>query len=38
MALRLAFFFGNSPEFWLGLQMEYDLDVLKLYKEREIQK
>jgi antitoxin HigA-1 len=37
-ALRLAFFFGNSPEFWLGLQMDHDLDVLKLSKEKEIQK
>ena len=26
-ALRLARFFGNSPEFWLGLQAQYDLDV-----------
>lgn len=26
-ALRLARFFGNSPQFWLGLQMDYDLDV-----------
>jgi len=26
-ALRLARYFGNSPEFWLGLQMDYDLDV-----------
>ena len=26
-ALRLARFFGNSPEFWLGLQSQYDLDV-----------
>ena len=25
-ALRLAKFFGNSPRFWLGLQMDYDLD------------
>lgn len=24
-ALRFAKFFGNSPDFWLGLQMEYDL-------------
>ena len=24
-ALRLAFYFGNSPEFWLNLQMHYDL-------------
>jgi len=26
-ALRLACYFGNSPSFWLGLQMDYDLDV-----------
>ena len=26
-ALRLARFFGNSPEFWMGLQTQYDLDV-----------
>ncbi len=26
-ALRLATYFGNSPRFWLGLQMDYDLDV-----------
>jgi len=26
-ALRLARFFDMSPEFWLGLQMDYDLAV-----------
>ncbi len=26
-ALRLARYFGTSAEFWLGLQMEYDLRV-----------
>jgi len=26
-ALRLARYFGNSPQFWMGLQMDYDLDV-----------
>ncbi len=26
-ALRLARYFGNSPQFWLGLQIDYDLDV-----------
>ncbi|MCG7258236.1 MULTISPECIES: HigA family addiction module antitoxin [Corynebacterium] len=26
-ALRLAKFFGMSPQFWLGLQTQYDLDV-----------
>lgn len=24
-ALRLAAYFGTSPEFWLNLQMDYDL-------------
>ena len=26
-ALRLARYFGTSAQFWLGLQMDYDLDV-----------
>jgi addiction module HigA family antidote len=26
-ALRLARYFGTSPEFWLNLQARYDLDV-----------
>lgn len=26
-ALRLAKYFGNSPRFWMGLQMDYDLDT-----------
>jgi addiction module HigA family antidote len=26
-ALRLGRYFGMSPQFWLGLQMDYDLDV-----------
>jgi addiction module HigA family antidote len=26
-ALRLARYFGMSPGFWLGLQMDYDLDM-----------
>lgn len=25
-ALRLAKYFGNSPEFWINLQSHYDLD------------
>jgi len=25
--LRLARHFGTSPQFWLGLQSEYDLDM-----------
>ncbi len=26
-ALRLARFFNMSPQFWLGLQMDYELDI-----------
>lgn len=26
-ALRLARYFAMSPQFWLGLQMDYDLDI-----------
>ena len=26
-APRLARYFGTSPQFWLGLQADYDLDV-----------
>lgn len=26
-ALRLARYFSMSPQFWLGLQMDYDLDI-----------
>ncbi len=26
-ALRLARYFGTSPQFWMGLQTQYDLDL-----------
>jgi addiction module HigA family antidote len=26
-AMRLAKYFKMSPQFWLGLQMDYDLDI-----------
>lgn len=29
-ALRLAAYFGNSADFWLGLQMDYDLDCARI--------
>jgi len=29
-ALRLARFFGNSPEFWLNLQQQHDLSRARL--------
>jgi addiction module HigA family antidote len=28
-ALRLSRYFGNSPEFWLNLQMHYDLKTAR---------
>ena len=28
-ALRLARYFNMSPRFWLGLQMDYDLDAVE---------
>ena len=40
-ALRLARYFGNSPQFWLGLQRDYDLNIasasLGERLEREVQ-
>lgn len=34
-ALRLAKFFKMSPQFWLGLQMDYDLDIANdLFSEK----
>ena len=39
-ALRLGKFFGNTPQFWLGLQADYDLDLaedlLRARIEREV--
>ena len=29
MALRLARYFGTSPDLWLGLQQDYELDVAR---------
>ena len=29
-ALRLGLYFGNSPNFWLGLQNDYDLEAERL--------
>lgn len=26
-ALRLAKYFGSNPQFWMGLQTDYDLDL-----------
>ena len=37
-ALRLAKFFKMSPQFWLGLQMDYDLDIADDLLSDKIQK
>jgi addiction module HigA family antidote len=37
-ALRLAKYFNMSPQFWLGLQMDYDLDVAEDLLSERIQK
>jgi addiction module HigA family antidote len=40
-ALRLARYFGTSPEFWLNLQQQYDLSMVRAERrgqiEREVQ-
>ena len=36
-ALRLARYFGNSPEFWLGLQRDYDLEIARDQFEAEVE-
>lgn len=37
-ALRLARFFGNSPEFWLNLQAHYDLEQKKREMGRDLKR
>ena len=37
-ALRLAKYFNMSPQFWLGLQMDYDLDIAQDILAEKIQK
>jgi addiction module HigA family antidote len=29
MALRLARYFGTTPDLWLGLQLDYELDLAR---------
>ena len=36
-ALRLARYFGTSPEFWLGLQKDYDLQIARDEFEAEVE-
>ena len=35
-ALRLSKYFSNSPQFWLGLQNDYDLEEEQTQKEKEL--
>ena len=35
-ALRFSKYFGTTPDFWLGLQMEYDLREESVIKVKEI--
>ncbi|HOD14936.1 MAG TPA: HigA family addiction module antitoxin [Spirochaetota bacterium] len=37
-ALRFSRFFGNSPEFWLGLQNDFDLEEEKSKLSKELDK
>lgn len=37
-ALRLAQFFGTTPEFWLNLQTSYDLKIVMKKSGKKIQK
>ncbi len=37
-AVRLGRYFGNSPQFWLDLQSQYDIAVIERDKGREIAK
>jgi len=35
-ALRFSKYFGNSPQFWLGIQNDYDLEEEKYHIEFEL--
>jgi len=35
-ALRFGRFFGNSPEFWMNLQMHYDLEMAERRVGRQV--
>ena len=38
MALRLARYFGTSPELWMGLQLDYELDMARDTAASQIEK
>ncbi len=37
-ALRLALYFGTSPEFWMNLQQSYDLKIVQKKNGSEIER
>ena len=37
-ALRLARYLGTSPDFWLGLQLEYDLRMARQARQKDIER
>src|ERR1700733_13021740 len=37
-ALRLGLYFGNSPEFWMNLQIHYDLKIARRNLKPEVAK
>jgi addiction module HigA family antidote len=37
-ALRLARYFGTSPEFWLNLQQQFDLSVVRAERKGQIER
>jgi len=37
-SLRLARYFGFSPEYWLNMQTQYDLEIIRRQSMRQIEK
>jgi addiction module HigA family antidote len=37
-ALRFSKFFGNSPEFWINIQTQYDMEIKQIELEDELKK
>lgn len=35
-ALRLSIYFGNSAQFWLGLQNDYDVEAERIAKREDL--
>jgi addiction module HigA family antidote len=38
MALKLGRLFNVSPELWMGIQADYDLEVARLHSEKRIER